>query len=152
MSCRNRAALRRFRDIARGNRLDEQVAGHGLGLGIVRGVGVNPSTSLAAVEPLLDELDYLLILAINPGWSGQAFLPSTAGRLAQARRLIEASGRPILLGVDGGVTRDNIEHVATLGADIIVSGSAIFDGTPGAAGRAASMVERVRSRIEEPVP
>src|SRR5512141_2052347 len=80
--------------------------------GIVRGVGINPSTPLAAVEPLLDELDYLLILAINPGWGGQAFLPSTEGRLVKARRMIEASGRPILLGVDGGVTRDNIEHVA----------------------------------------
>ena len=120
--------------------------------GIIRGVGVNPSTPLAAVEPLLDELDYLLVLAINPGWGGQSFLPSTVRRLAEARRLIEASGRPILLGVDGGVTRDNIEHVATLGADIIVSGSAIFDGTPGVAGRAKSMLERVRSGTEVKVP
>lgn len=116
--------------------------------GIIRGVGVNPSTPLAAVEPLLDELDYLLVLAINPGWGGQSFLPSTERRLAEARGMIEASGRPILLGVDGGVTRDNVEHVATLGADIIVSGSAIFDGTPGVAGRAASMLERVRSGAE----
>lgn len=113
--------------------------------GIVRGVGVNPSTPLAAVEPLLDVLDYLLILAINPGWGGQAFLPATERRLAEARRLIEASGRPILLGVDGGVTRDNIGQVATLGADVIVSGSAIFDGTPGAADRAGSMLEQVGS-------
>ncbi len=114
--------------------------------GIVRGVGLNPSTPLTLVEPLLDELDYLLILAINPGWGGQAFLPSTAGRLDQARRMIEASGRPILLGVDGGVTRDNIAHVATFGADIIVSGSAIFDGSPGAAERAASMLDQVQPR------
>ena len=97
---------------------------------------------------MLDELDYLLILAINPGWGGQTFLPSTEGRLEQARRMIEASGRPILLGVDGGVTRDNIAHVATLGADLIVSGSAIFDGTRGAARRAASMLEQVRSRTK----
>jgi ribulose-phosphate 3-epimerase len=122
------------------------------GRGIVRGVGVNPSTSLAAVEPLLDELDYLLILAINPGWGGQAFLPSTAARLEAARRLIEASGRPILLGVDGGVTRNNIEHVAALGADVIVSGSAIFDGTPGVGDRAAAMLEQVRSRTKVTVP
>ena len=113
--------------------------------GIIRGVGLNPSTPLAAVEPLLDELDYLLILAINPGWGGQAFLPSTDRRLESARRMIEASGRPILLGVDGGVTRDNIARVATLGADVIVSGSAIFDGTPGAADRARSMLGQVRS-------
>jgi ribulose-phosphate 3-epimerase len=113
--------------------------------GIVRGVGLNPSTPLTAVEPLLDEVDYLLILAINPGWGGQSFLPSTAGRLETARRMIEASGRPILLGVDGGITRDNIAQVATLGADLIVSGSAIFDGTRGVADRAASMLEQVRS-------
>jgi ribulose-phosphate 3-epimerase len=120
--------------------------------GVVRGVGINPSTPLSAVEPLLDELDYLLVLAINPGWGGQAFLRSTEGRLAQARQMIEASGRPILLGVDGGVTRDNIDHVATLGADVIVSGSAIFDGTPGAADRAASMLSQVRSRMKVMVP
>jgi ribulose-phosphate 3-epimerase len=116
--------------------------------GIVRGAAVNPSTPLTAIEPLLDELDYLLILAINPGWGGQTFLPSTEGRLEQARQMIEASGRSILLGVDGGVTRENIAHVATLGADLIVSGNAIFDGTPGAADRAASMVEQVRSRTK----
>ena len=113
--------------------------------GVIRGVGINPGTPLSAVEPLLDDLDYLLILAISPGWGGQAFLPSTAGRLEAARRMIERSGRPILLGVDGGITRDNLAHVATLGADLIVSGSAIFDGTAGAAGRAASMVDAVRS-------
>jgi ribulose-phosphate 3-epimerase len=122
------------------------------GRGIVRGVGLNPSTPLEAVEPLLDELDYLLILAINPGWGGQAFLPSTDRRLEQARRMIAASGRPILLGVDGGVTRDNIAHVATLGADLIVSGSAIFDGTPGAADRASWMGSQVRSRTKVMVP
>jgi ribulose-phosphate 3-epimerase len=120
--------------------------------GIVRGVGLNPSTSLSVVEPLLDELDYLLILAINPGWGGQTFLPSTKGRLEGARRMIEKSGRPILLGVDGGVTRENVAHVATLDVDLIVSGSAIFDGTPGAADRAASMLEQVRSRTKVMVP
>jgi len=114
--------------------------------GIIRGVGLNPSTPLTVVEPLLDQLDYLLILAINPGWGGQSFLPSTAGRIEAARRMIESSGRPILLGIDGGVTRDNVAHVATLGADLIVSGSAIFDGTPGAADRAAAMVEQIQSR------
>jgi ribulose-phosphate 3-epimerase len=113
--------------------------------GIVRGVGVNPSTPLEAVLPLIDELDYLLILAINPGWGGQAFLPSTEGRLERARRMIEASGRPILLGVDGGVTMDNVAHVATLGADLIVSGSAIFDGTPGTGDRTAAMLGLMRS-------
>jgi ribulose-phosphate 3-epimerase len=98
------------------------------GRGIVRGVGINPSTPVEALEPLLDELDYVLVLAINPGWSGQAFLAATERRLRRVRDMIAASGRPILLGVDGGVTQANIEHVARTGADIIVSGSAIFNG------------------------
>ncbi|MFI5262641.1 MAG: ribulose-phosphate 3-epimerase [Candidatus Limnocylindrales bacterium] len=100
--------------------------------GVVRGVGLNPSTPVEALEPLLEALDYILVLAINPGWSGQAFLPATAHRLERCRALIEASGRPILLGVDGGVTRDNAAYAAGLGVDIVVSGSAIFDGSPAA--------------------
>ena len=96
--------------------------------GIVRGVGINPSTPVDGLEPLLDELDYVVVLAINPGWGGQSFLPATERRLAQARRLIESSGRRIALGVDGGVTRANIAQVASMGADVIVTGSAIFDG------------------------
>jgi ribulose-phosphate 3-epimerase len=112
------------------------------GRGLVRGVGLNPSTPVSAVEPLLDEIDYLLIVAINPGYSGQSFIPATERRLDQARRLIEARGRPILLGVDGGVTRANIGMVAGLGTDIIVSGSAIFDGGDVAA-NARHMLEAV---------
>jgi ribulose-phosphate 3-epimerase len=96
--------------------------------GIIRGVGVNPSTPIDAIEPLLDELEYVLVLAINPGWGGQAFIDATARRLARARELIASSGRQILLGVDGGVTQANIRRVAAMGADIIVSGSAIFNG------------------------
>jgi ribulose-phosphate 3-epimerase len=96
--------------------------------GIIRGVGINPSTPVAVIEPLLDELEYVLVLAVNPGWGGQAFIDATARRLAWARELIELSGRQILLGVDGGVTLNNIHRVAAMGADIIVSGSAIFNG------------------------
>jgi ribulose-phosphate 3-epimerase len=98
------------------------------GRGIIRGVGINPSTPVDAVEPLLDELEYVLVLAINPGWGGQAFIDATARRLARARELIASSGRQVLLGVDGGVTQANIRRVAALGADVIVSGSAIFNG------------------------
>jgi ribulose-phosphate 3-epimerase len=110
---------------------------------IGRGVATNPSTPVEAVEPLLDELDYLLVLAIDPGWGGQRFLDGTARRLDRARELIARSGRPIVLGVDGGVTRDNISTVAAMGADIIVSGSAIFDGGDAAA-NLASMQASVR--------
>jgi ribulose-phosphate 3-epimerase len=101
--------------------------------GVTRGVGINPSTPVHALEPLLDEVDYVLVLAIDPGWGGQRFGDGTARRLEQARELIGRSGRPIVLGVDGGVTRENIASVASLGADVVVTGSAVFDGRDTAA-------------------
>jgi ribulose-phosphate 3-epimerase len=101
--------------------------------GIVRGVGLNPSTPMEALEPLLDDVDYVLVLAIDPGWGGQRFHDGTARRLDRARELIARSGRPIVLGIDGGVTRQNIAAVAALGADVIVTGSAVFDGRDAAA-------------------
>jgi ribulose-phosphate 3-epimerase len=96
--------------------------------GLVRGVAVNPGTPLAVLEPILDEAELILLLAVNPGWGGQKFIPSTMGRIAAAKRLISNAGREILLGVDGGITRDNIVEVARTGVDLIVTGSAVFDG------------------------
>ena len=96
--------------------------------GILRGVALNPGTPLGAIEPLLDEAEMVFLLAINPGWSGQKFIAPTQQRV---RRLIEMFGqakRDILLGIDGGVTRKNIADVARMGADIIATGSAVFDG------------------------
>jgi ribulose-phosphate 3-epimerase len=107
------------------------------GRGVTRGLALNPGTPVAAVEPLLDELELLLVLAVNPGWSGQRFIPATAGRLAAARELI--GDREIMLGVDGGVTRANIDEVAALGADVIVAGSAVFAGGD-TAGNARAML------------
>jgi ribulose-phosphate 3-epimerase len=95
---------------------------------IIRGIGLNPGTPLGAIEPLLDQLEYILLLAVNPGWGGQSFIPSTERKLAAARQLVEASGKDILLGVDGGITRENIARVAGMGPDVIVTGSAVFDG------------------------
>ena len=96
--------------------------------GLVRGVALNPGTPLEVLEPLLDELELILILAVNPGWSGQKFIPSTLARLERAKRMITDSGHEILLGVDGGITRDNIAALAARGLDLIVTGSAVFDG------------------------
>ena len=96
--------------------------------GLVRGLALNPGTPLEALDPLLDVVDLVLLLAVNPGFRGQRFDVSTPRRLEQARRRIEGCGRDILLGVDGGVTRDNIRDVAGLRPDLIVTGSAIFDG------------------------
>jgi ribulose-phosphate 3-epimerase len=96
--------------------------------GLVRGVALNPGTPLEVLEPLLDEVELVLLLAVNPGWGGQKFIPATLGRIAKAQRLIAESGRTIALGVDGGITRDNIAEVARTGVDLIVTGSAVFDG------------------------
>ena len=111
--------------------------------GIIRGISINPGTPVEAIAPLLDEVEFVQILAVNPGWGGQAFIASTEERLAHARELIAATGRPILLGVDGGVTRANIGHIAGLGVDMIVTGSAVFDGKA-AAENAAFMLDAVR--------
>ncbi len=116
--------------------------------GILRGIAVSPGTPLEVLPPLLDDVDYVLLLAIDPGWGGQTFAPSTAARVARVRELIAASGRPILLGIDGGVTKENIAAVAALGADVVVTGSAIFDGTPDVESNARLM----RSRLEVPPP
>ena len=96
--------------------------------GLLRGIALNPGTPLEAVEPLLDDVDLVLLLAVNPGWGGQRFIPATIGRIARARRMLEAAGRRILLGVDGAITKDNIRSVAGTGVDLVVTGSAVFDG------------------------
>jgi len=96
------------------------------GSGVVRGVALNPGTPVAAIEPLLDELELVLVLAVNPGWGGQAFIPATEQRIAEVRSLVE--GREIVTAVDGGITRANVEAVASLGVDLIVTGSAVYDG------------------------
>lgn len=96
--------------------------------GIVRGIALNPGTPLEVIEPLLGEVELILLLAVNPGWGGQQLIPATMGRIARVQRLIVMAGRDILLGVDGGITKDNIGSVAATGVDVIVTGSAVFDG------------------------
>lgn len=96
--------------------------------GIARGVALNPGTPICALEPLMGEVDVIFLLAVNPGWSGQSFIAGTAARAARVLDLIRESGRDIFLGIDGGVSKANIEDVVRMGADIIVTGSAVFDG------------------------
>jgi len=96
--------------------------------GIVRGVALNPGTPLEVLEPLLEELEVILLLAVNPGWGGQKFIPSTFQRIEKTKQMIAAAGRGIVLAVDGGITRANIVEVAKTGVDLIVTGSAVFDG------------------------
>lgn len=113
--------------------------------GIVRGVALNPGTPVTAIEPLLDELELVLLLAVNPGWGGQRFIPSTLRRIAQVRKIAAATSRDILIGVDGGITLHNVAEVARAGADLIVTGSAVFDGKS-AAENARAMLQAVRAR------
>ncbi len=114
--------------------------------GVLRGVAITPSTPVSALEPLLGDLEYVLILAVDPGWGGQGFAPATPDRVAQARQLISASGRQILLGIDGGVTRDNAGEVLGLGADIVVTGSAVFDGRDAAANARSMLAQASAAR------
>lgn len=95
------------------------------GTDVVAGVALNPGTPVQSIEPLLDLLDYVLLLAVNPGWSGQRFVESTAGRLRELRDLTAA--HKVLVGVDGGITKDNVAAVVAMGPDVIVTGSAVFD-------------------------
>jgi ribulose-phosphate 3-epimerase len=112
--------------------------------GVVRGLAISPGTPVHSIEPFVDLVDVLFLLAINPGWSGQAFLPSMARRISEAREIIESAGERALIGVDGAVTAANIADVAAMGADIIVSGSAIFrDGR--AAENLAAMQDAIRA-------
>jgi ribulose-phosphate 3-epimerase len=113
--------------------------------GIVRGVALNPGTPVETVEPLLDQLDLVVLLAVNPGWGGQSFIPATMRRIEHVRKIAATASRDILIGVDGGITLHNVAEVARGGADLIVAGSAVFDGKS-AAENARAMLQAVRSR------
>ncbi|HEV2679973.1 MAG TPA: ribulose-phosphate 3-epimerase [Rhodanobacter sp.] len=95
-------------------------------LGCQAGLVFNPATPLDYLDYVMDKLDLILIMSVNPGFGGQKFIPGTLDKLRQARQRIEASGRAIRLEVDGGVTADNIGAIAAAGADTFVAGSAIF--------------------------
>ena len=96
--------------------------------GLIRGVALNPGTPVETLDPLIDELELILLLAVNPGWGGQSFIPSTLRKLQKVRRMLADHQREVLVGIDGGVTKSNIADVAAAGADIIITGSAVFDG------------------------
>ncbi len=90
------------------------------------GLVFNPATPLGWLEHVIDKVDMVLIMSVNPGFGGQAFIPASLEKLRQARQLIDASGRDIRLEIDGGVKVDNIGQIAAAGADTFVAGSAIF--------------------------
>ncbi|MCA0899705.1 ribulose-phosphate 3-epimerase [Microbulbifer agarilyticus] len=95
--------------------------------GCKAGLVFNPASSLDAAKYVLDKLDMILLMSVNPGFGGQKFIPATLDKLREARKLIDDSGLDIRLEIDGGVTRDNIREIAQAGADSFVAGSAIFN-------------------------
>ena len=90
------------------------------------GLVFNPATPISALKGVIDMLDLVLIMSVNPGFGGQAFIPSSLDKLRQARQMIDASGRDIRLQIDGGIKIDNIGAAAAAGADAFVAGTAIF--------------------------
>ena len=96
-------------------------------LGKKAGVSLNPGTPEQAIEYVLDRVDLILLMTVNPGFGGQAFIPSALDKLRVVRQKIDASGKDIRLEIDGGVKADNIGEIAAAGADTFVAGSAIFN-------------------------
>ena len=95
--------------------------------GCMAGVVLNPATPLDAIRHVLGKVDLILLMSVNPGFGGQAFIPYVLDKVRQARRMIDETSRPIRLEIDGGVNLDNIAEIAAAGVDTFVSGSAIFD-------------------------
>jgi ribulose-phosphate 3-epimerase len=95
------------------------------------GLALNPATPLSILDYVLDDLDQLLILTVNPGFSGQDFIPAMMAKIAEARRLLDRADHPIDLEVDGGVGPENAASIARAGATVLVSGSSIFSNPGG---------------------
>ncbi|MCL6619669.1 MAG: ribulose-phosphate 3-epimerase [Thermomonas hydrothermalis] len=114
------------------------IKAHGCQAGLV----LNPATPVEVLEWVLDELDLVLLMSVNPGFGGQAFIPATLDKLRRVRAMIDACGKPIRLEIDGGVKPDNIAEIAQAGADTFVAGSAIF-GQPDY----AAVISRMRQEI-----
>lgn len=110
--------------------------------GCKAGLVFNPGTPLHYLDYVMDKLDMILLMSVNPGFGGQSFIPSTLDKLRQVRERIDATGRNIVLEVDGGVKVDNIREIADAGADMFVAGSAIFNQPD-----FAEVIKKMRSEL-----
>lgn len=95
-------------------------------LGMKAGVSLNPSTSEETLKYIMDDLDLILIMSVNPGFGGQSYIEAVNEKIKRVRKMIDDSGRDIILEVDGGVNKDNIKELEDLGVDLFVAGSAAF--------------------------
>jgi ribulose-phosphate 3-epimerase len=96
-------------------------------LGKKSGYVLNPGTPVEVIDPVLDLVDLILVMTVNPGFGGQSFLSSQLAKIEAVRERIEASGRDVMLEVDGGINRDTAKDVIAAGADVLVAGTAVFD-------------------------
>ena len=94
--------------------------------GCKAGISLNPATPIAALEELMDDIDLILVMSVNPGFGGQKFIRTQLDKIRRLRDLITAAGRPIELEVDGGVNSENAEEIIAAGADVLVAGTAVF--------------------------
>ncbi|WP_297527052.1 ribulose-phosphate 3-epimerase [Thiohalobacter sp.] len=116
--------------------------------GCKAGLVFNPATPLDYLTYVMDKVDMVLLMSVNPGFGGQSFIPSALDKLREARKLIDASGRDIRLEIDGGVKVDNIAEIAAAGADTFVSGSGIFGkGSDSDPHRYDSIVKQMRDEL-----
>jgi ribulose-phosphate 3-epimerase len=113
------------------------------GLGRKAGVALNPATPIDALKEVLGELDFILVMSVNPGWGGQSFIPSCREKIRKLRDWIRAEKREIPIEVDGGIKLDNVEDIIRAGMEIVVAGSAIFEA-PDPAGVIRAMKEIAR--------
>ncbi len=96
--------------------------------GMKAGVALNPATPVSAIDYVLDEVDMVLVMSVNPGFGGQSFIPSSLRKIAEVRKLIDERNLDVRIEVDGGVNLKNVDDVLKAGADVIVAGSAVFGG------------------------
>ena len=111
-------------------------------LGLMAGVALNPATPAMMVRHVLDLVDLILVMTVNPGFGGQSFIPSQCDKIAELREMIDATGRGIALEVDGGITPGTAPQAVAAGADVLVAGTASFQGGPG---RYAANIAALRS-------
>lgn len=98
-------------------------------LGMKAGVSINPGTPVSSLEPLIEDLDLVLIMSVNPGFGGQKFIPYSLQKLQQVKDMSQRCSKDLLIEVDGGVNLGNVEQIIEAGANLIVAGSSVFDGT-----------------------